>query len=618
KEFGDAIKLTFQNNLALNKSVTTESVYNDLADFNGSKILDGNYETYWAPKNGATTGSFEIDLGQATTFDVISLQEYIALGQRVAEFNVQVQQNGSWVQIFSGKTIGYKRLIRLAPIVAQKIRVNITRSLATPLINNFGVYKQPANISLPAQPQGTQLLNDGTMGTGLNQFNFSSGWNYEQTTIDNSYGGDDHWTAQVGATVTVNFVSTKFYLVATKDPGHGIMTISIDGGAEVDIDLYASERAGKKIVFESSILSNTQHKIVIKCSGRKNTSATGIAAFVDGIFVEIPTTLSFINDNAIGTELNQFNFSSGWNYEQTTIDNSYGGDNHWTTQGGATAIINFISTKFYLVATKDPGHGIMTVSIDGGAEVDIDLYANKRLTKQVVFESLTLSNAQHKIVIKCSGRKNSSANGMAGFIDGIFLLNNNGIGLLEIEQKEYTFNENVGVATFKILRKGGANGVIEVDYGTFAGTALDGKNYQPWSGTLSFNNGETEKVVNITIINTNSIITPKNFTLRLSRISGGAILGFNSETNINLQAAITTITSIANLALNKKAVSSSNETSTLTANYVTDGIASKTSRWASGNFNLGQQWIYIDLEKVTEFDKLRIYWDEANATIYRI
>ncbi|MGL5243557.1 MAG: discoidin domain-containing protein, partial [Sarcina sp.] len=213
EEFGEAIRETFNEDLALNKDITTDSTVNDLEQFDGNKIIDNNYDTYWAPNNGATTGSFEINLGEEKEFDVINIQEYIPLGQRVAQFNVEVEKNGEWKEVFKGKTIGHKRLVRIAPTKAQKIRINIDRALATPLINNVGVYKQPTNIELPAgPPDGLNFLNDDNKGTDLGQFNFSSGWNYETINGENDFGGDAHWTSQVGATVKIKFKGTKFFL----------------------------------------------------------------------------------------------------------------------------------------------------------------------------------------------------------------------------------------------------------------------------------------------------------------------------------------------------------------------------------------------------------------------
>ncbi|MGL5243900.1 MAG: alpha-L-fucosidase, partial [Sarcina sp.] len=75
KEFGTAIKETFNINLALNKNIKVDSVYNNSTKFSGDKILDGNYNTYWVAKDGANTGTIEIDLEKHIVFDVISIQE---------------------------------------------------------------------------------------------------------------------------------------------------------------------------------------------------------------------------------------------------------------------------------------------------------------------------------------------------------------------------------------------------------------------------------------------------------------------------------------------------------------------------------------------------------------
>lgn len=48
------------------------------------------------------------------------LQEYIPLGQRVSSFNIEVLQGENWNKVYEGKTIGYKRLVRIAPTKGEK------------------------------------------------------------------------------------------------------------------------------------------------------------------------------------------------------------------------------------------------------------------------------------------------------------------------------------------------------------------------------------------------------------------------------------------------------------------------------------------------------------------
>ncbi|MGG5461924.1 discoidin domain-containing protein [Clostridium sp. B9] len=74
-----------------------------------------------------------------------------------------------------------------------------------------------------------------------------------------------------------------------------------------------------------------------------------------------------------------------------------------------------------------------------------------------------------------------------------------------------------------------------------------------------------------------------------------------------------------NIALNKTATSSGNETNSLTPDKVVDGdTESRTSRWSSNHFTSGHQWLTIDLGEVSTFDKVRLFWEAANAKVYEI
>lgn len=75
-----------------------------------------------------------------------------------------------------------------------------------------------------------------------------------------------------------------------------------------------------------------------------------------------------------------------------------------------------------------------------------------------------------------------------------------------------------------------------------------------------------------------------------------------------------------NIALNKTATASASETNIFTPDKVVDGDTSSTnSRWSSGGFSNGaKQWITIDLEKESTFDKVRLFWEAANAKVYEI
>ncbi|HXB95356.1 MAG TPA: alpha-L-fucosidase [Puia sp.] len=82
-----------------------------------------------------------LDLKGDKTFDVVSLQEDIRQGQRVEQFVFEVEDHGEWVQVASGTTIGYKRLLRITPVTTRRVRLRILSSRLDPVIAMVGLYK---------------------------------------------------------------------------------------------------------------------------------------------------------------------------------------------------------------------------------------------------------------------------------------------------------------------------------------------------------------------------------------------------------------------------------------------------------------------------------------------
>jgi alpha-L-fucosidase len=78
------------------------------------------------------------------TFDVVMLQEVMALGQRIRRFSVEARIDGGWREIAKGTTVGWKRLLRLpAPVTASAIRVRVEDARACPTLHTVGLLKTP-------------------------------------------------------------------------------------------------------------------------------------------------------------------------------------------------------------------------------------------------------------------------------------------------------------------------------------------------------------------------------------------------------------------------------------------------------------------------------------------
>ena len=102
----------------------------------GKKLIDGNYDSYVV----LNKPSIIINLPENKPFNLIVLQEYIPLGQRISSFKVEARIEDNWQEIASGTTVGYKRILRVPETNAGQIRITVTDALATPILSEVSVY----------------------------------------------------------------------------------------------------------------------------------------------------------------------------------------------------------------------------------------------------------------------------------------------------------------------------------------------------------------------------------------------------------------------------------------------------------------------------------------------
>ncbi len=113
-----------------------------------SNLTDTAYHTYWMLKGKDTCNiDLKITLPEEREIDLVMLQEYIPLGQRVTQFSISYsfgdERGGAWVA--SGTTIGYKRIIRLPhPIRTRTLYITIEHAMAPPILNRIALYNTKA------------------------------------------------------------------------------------------------------------------------------------------------------------------------------------------------------------------------------------------------------------------------------------------------------------------------------------------------------------------------------------------------------------------------------------------------------------------------------------------
>ena len=131
----------FSTDLARAKKVTASATRG--SSFKGANVVDADPGTYWAAPDRITSAGLTIDLGGDTEVNRIVISEYIKLGQRVSEFSVEGYSGGKWNKLLEGTTIGHK-IIRKFPLAkVSKIRLNILKSKACPVISGIELYRAP-------------------------------------------------------------------------------------------------------------------------------------------------------------------------------------------------------------------------------------------------------------------------------------------------------------------------------------------------------------------------------------------------------------------------------------------------------------------------------------------
>jgi solute carrier family 8 (sodium/calcium exchanger) len=101
----------------------------------------------------------------------------------------------------------------------------------------------------------------------------------------------------------------------------------------------------------------------------------------------------------------------------------------------------------------------------------------------------------------------------------VTILNDDDPGMLQFEGEVMTVSESCGTARLRVLRKEGSSGTATVKYCSADGSAVAGKDYDAVSGTLTFLNGETEKVVEVSITNDMTYEKTETFNVTLSEPS---------------------------------------------------------------------------------------------------
>jgi alpha-L-fucosidase len=116
---------------------------NGRTPYEPSNLLDGSRDTYWTTDDSILTPELVVTWPEAVSFNVVSLREYLPLGQRIDSVALDQWRDGEWQEFATATSIGNHRLIRTPRISTPKVRLRVTKASASPALSEFGLYSEP-------------------------------------------------------------------------------------------------------------------------------------------------------------------------------------------------------------------------------------------------------------------------------------------------------------------------------------------------------------------------------------------------------------------------------------------------------------------------------------------
>ncbi len=108
-------------------------------------------------------------------------------------------------------------------------------------------------------------------------------------------------------------------------------------------------------------------------------------------------------------------------------------------------------------------------------------------------------------------------------------------GNIVFSPANYNVSESSGVCDITIIRTNGSAGTGSVDFATIDGEAIAGVDYIATNGTLEWADGETNKVISISIINRHGVVGNRAFNVVLSN---AVVIGLGSATNAVVEIVV--------------------------------------------------------------------------------
>jgi hypothetical protein len=204
-----------------------------------------------------------------------------------------------------------------------------------------------------------------------------------------------------------------------------------------------------------------------------------------------------------------------------------------TTGGGNTTIQGSLNSTpnqtfqvdFYSSAALDPSGNGEGALFFNTTSVNTD--SNGNATINVTFP---MALAAGRVITATATNAAGNTSEFSGTPDA-----SGATGSLQFTVGSFFVIEGIGIANINVVRQGGTNGNLSVDYATENGTATAGQDYTAASGTLNFSGGETSKTIQIPIADDGITELDETFRIVLRNGSSPEAIGAPNVETVTIQ-----------------------------------------------------------------------------------
>lgn len=251
-------------------NIVTSSAANNIMEFNfiGNEIkINGEFTNY-----------------NACNFKLFIDENYIGTYS-----NKEVQGISNGPLIYQNGLESTTHKLKILTLDGNQLKINNVQVFNGILVNSNNVslsnnlfYLKKIKVISDSTKTISNVLTNGEYQSNNSNITYEGKWLYD---IKGMYDSSIiKQTNNIGDTCTFNFYGNGIKIIGYKGNKYGIMEVIIDN-TTYTVDLYNPNHMFNQTLLNINNLSTDNHKVTIKCTGRKNTKSTGTTIQFDKVII---------------------------------------------------------------------------------------------------------------------------------------------------------------------------------------------------------------------------------------------------------------------------------------------------------------------------------------------